>query len=115
MAKKKETPVREHVTMTHEEWQAKGTALFGEDQFQWKFVCPSCGHVAAVVDWKNAGAKIESAAFSCVGRWLGADDKKTFEGKGGPCTYAGGGLFGLNPVTVHKSNGTTDNYFAFAE
>ena len=85
---------------TYDEWRAEGEWRFGPDQMQWRFVCPSCGHVTTVADWKAAGAPLGAVAFSCVGRWLGADDGKTFEGNGGPCTYAGGGLFGLNPVAV---------------
>ena len=73
---------------------------------KWRFVCPSCGHVASVKDWKDAGASEGEVAFSCVGRHLNADDAKTFKHDGGPCQYAGGGLFGLNPVTVIHEDGT---------
>lgn len=76
--------------------------------------CPSCDHVATVRDWKDAGAKENNAAFSCVGRWLGADDKHTFRKDGGPCQYAGGGLFQLNPITVTHPDGATVQCFAFA-
>ena len=95
--------------MTRAEWHAEGTALFGKDEMTWRFVCPSCKHVASVQDWKDAGAHTEHVAFSCVGRWLGADGSKTFKGKGGPCNYAGGGLIGMNPIEV---DGT--RMFAFA-
>ena len=97
--------------MTQEQWRAEAVELFGPDPMDWKFVCPSCGHVASVRDWKDAGATEGEAAFSCVGRHLNADDKNTFQKKGGPCQYAGGGLFKLNPVKVDGH----ENVFAFAE
>ena len=101
--------------LTHEEWIAEGKRRFGEDMLGWRFVCPSCGHVASVQDWKNAGAPEGAVAFSCVGRQLNANDDNTFGKKGGPCMYAGGGLFKLNPVTVVRENGQESALFAFAE
>ncbi len=98
--------------LTFDQWRARAVELFGPDPLDWKFVCPSCKHVAAVRDWQAAGAKENEAAFSCVGRHLNADDKHTFEGKGGPCQYAGGGLFRLNPQSIE---GRDFNVFAFAE
>lgn len=100
--------------MTHEEWKAKAVELFGADKMKWRFVCPSCGHVTSVQDWKDAGATEGAVAFSCVGRWTNASDKSTFRGEGGPCMYAGGGLFRLNPVTVTFPDNTTHEVFAFA-
>jgi hypothetical protein len=99
--------------MTHAEWIEKGTELFGNDQMQWQFVCPSCGHVASIQDWKNAGARITQAAFSCVGRFMSSP--KSLGQKPGPCDYAGGGLIGLNPVTVIFSDGDKVNVFDFWE
>lgn len=104
------------------EWRAKAAELFGEDFMQWKFVCPICGHVARVQDWKDAGAPAPSAAFSCVGRWIGANAKISkgnigpngIKGKG-PCNYGGGGLFQCNPVVVVDPDGVELKAFAFAE
>jgi len=93
-------PVNTRKKMTIEEWNAEGERRFGSDKMKWKFVCPVCHHVQTAEDYKAAGAPETAIAFSCVGRWIeGA--KAAFEGKGtGPCTYAGGGLFRLNPVSV---------------
>lgn len=102
-------------TMTHAEWLAEAERRFGPDAMKWRFVCPSCGYVASVQDWKDAGATEGEVSFSCVGRRRGADDAQTFQRKGGPCQYAGGGLFGLNPVVVEMPNGKKNNVFAFAE
>lgn len=109
-----EARVSELPTLTREEWHARGRALFGDDVLQWRFVCPSCGHVAPVSAWRDAGAHENTVAFSCVGRWIeGTADDRTFRNAGGPCTYAGGGLIGLNPVRVIE-NGKVHAMFAFA-
>ena len=101
--------------LSAEQWRAEASRLFGTDPLKWRFVCPSCGHVAAVEDWKDAGAKDTQAAFSCVGRYTGADDSRTFRKAGGPCTYAGGGLFRINPVAVRHEDGAITHVFAFAD
>jgi hypothetical protein len=102
-------------TMTIEEWKADGARLFGADTSAWKFVCPSCGYVATVKDWKDAKAPEGAVGFSCVGRWRGADGQNTFKRKGGePCNYTGGGLFKLNPITVIAEDGAEHQVFDFA-
>jgi len=101
--------------MTEAEWLAKGERLFGPDKMRWRFVCPVCGHVAAPADWKAIGAGNGEVAFSCVGRYI-AGAKQAFEKSGkGPCTYAGGGLFRLNPLEIVRENGEVVSYFAFDE
>ena len=103
----------EKTIYTHEEWLAEAKKRFGEDAHNWKFVCPSCGHVASVKDWKEAGAPEGAVAFSCIGRYT--ESKKVLGDKtGGPCNYTGGGLFRLNPVTV-ESDGEKHEVFDFAE
>lgn len=86
------------IEMTEAEWNAKGEALFGADRMKWKFVCPSCGYTATPADWKDAGATEGEVAFSCVGRHM--EESGDFGKKPGPCNYAGGGLFKLNPVHI---------------
>lgn len=99
--------------MTHSEWLAEGTRRFGEDKMQWRFVCPSCGYVARVQDWRSAGATEGQVAYSCIGRALGSA-KELGDTTGGPCNYAGGGLFRLNPVRVTFPGGEVMDVFAFA-
>lgn len=99
--------------MTHEEWLAEGERRFGADVANWRFVCPACGHVAAAADWKRAGASQGEVAFSCVGRRLPTCRDAFGEGPG-PCNYAGGGLFQLNPVHVELAPGRALRVFAFA-
>jgi hypothetical protein len=99
------------IKMTEAEWNVEGERLFGKDRLLWKFVCPICGHVAAVQDWKAAGAPIGAVAFSCIGRYQ-KKARKAFGEKGpGPCDYAGGGLFPFNPVVIE---GQKENRFDFA-
>jgi hypothetical protein len=105
--------------MTHEEWLAEGKRRFGPHMQRWQFVCPACGHVASVQDWQDAGAPETAVAFSCVGRWVKPDllkpVREAFGGEGpGPCNYAGGGLFAINPVEVHRED-KTHRVFDFSE
>lgn len=100
---------------TQEEWKAEGVRRFGPDPKQWKFVCPVCKYVAKVEEWIEVGAR-DAAAFSCVGRWR-KESRDALRGgdEPGPCNYAGGGLFRLNPVTVVYPDGKEMDSFAFAE
>jgi len=102
----------------HADWLVEAKKRFGDDAMDWKFVCPSCGHIARIQDWKDAGAPEGAVAFACLGRYIGdpavAADK-AFKRAGGPCNYTGGGLFGLNPISVEMENGTERRTFAFAE
>lgn len=103
--------------MTLDEWNAEGERRFGPDKMKWRFVCPSCGHVASVEDWKNAGAPEGAVAFSCIGRYTGAGGENFGKLNGGPCNYAGGGLFKLNPVQVDggEEPGSEYKIFDFAD
>ena len=102
-------------TLTHEEWKAEAVRRVGPDPMAWRFECPVCHHVASVKDWNDAGATEGAVAFSCVGRWTGGKVRQAFEESGkGPCNYAGGGLFRLNPVTVTGGPGGDHHVFEFA-
>lgn len=92
-------PAKMPVPMTVDEWRAEALRLFGPDEMKWRFKCPACGHEASVQDWKDAGASSKQVAFSCVGRHM-EDPRDAFSRGPGPCNYAGGGLFGLNPMKV---------------
>lgn len=111
------TKTTDNVEMTLEEWQARARELFGEDGMDWKFVCPVCGTEQSGHNYKAVGAPSSAVGFSCIGRWIkGSHDAMTLKSKGqGPCNYAGGGLFRLNPVTVVDLDGERHQVFAFAE
>jgi len=87
-------------TMTEEDWVAEGEARFGADRMRWRFRCPVCGHDQSVEDYQRAGAPENAIGFSCVGRWIEGSKEAFDETSVGPCNYAGGGLFRLNPITV---------------
>ena len=86
-------------TTTESQYHEDAIRLFGDDMMKWRFICPACGHIASIEDYKNAGATVGAIAFSCVGRWL-PNPQSMYTQSGGPCDYAGGGLFALNPVTI---------------
>ena len=97
--------------MTRAEWMAEGFRRFGADHQKWRFICPVCKHVATPQEWLAAGASAGEIAFSCIGRRL-PNPRKAFGSNGkGPCDYAGGGLFRLNPVKVE---GMEESFFDFA-
>lgn len=101
--------------MTRDEWIGKARQLFGNSSLDWRFRCPVCGYEAAVSDWIKSGAPAGSEGFSCIGRWI-KGSREAFESKGpGPCNYAGGGIFRLNPVHVTNEDGTVSEMFAFAD
>jgi hypothetical protein len=107
-------PAPTPAAMTRDQWEAEAVRRFGLNRSRWRFVCPCCRHVASVRDWLEAGAPEGAVAFSCVGRWL-PEPRDAFDGSGpGPCNYAGGGLIGLNPVSVWHDN-EMHHLFAFAE
>ena len=99
---------------THEAWLAEAVRRFGPDKMAWTFVCPSCGCVWSVQDWKNAGAKESAVASSCVGRSLEAS-RDIGNDDGQPCNYANFGLFCLDPVSVVLPSGKERTAFGFLE
>lgn len=100
------------------DWLADGERRFGTDQLKWKFVCPCCGHVQAIEDfrpYKGMGATAETARFNCIGRYAGAKRKAFGDGDGpGPCDYTSGGLFDVRPVCVSMPDGSRVGAFEFA-
>lgn len=106
-----QTPRR---SLNRVQWVQEAEARFGPDPKRWAFKCPVCGHVATLQDWKDAGAPETAAMFSCVGRWLpGGGEAFGKSRTTGPCNYAGGGLFRLNPVSVNDGE-AVHQVFEFA-
>lgn len=105
------------VTITLEQYHARGRELYGEDSMMWQLRCPSCGHVATPQDWKDAGASGGEVGFSCVGRHSAhreAAAAAAFRRNGGPCNYTSGGLFCINRVFV-QADGRSIPAFDYAE
>jgi len=111
----KAPPKPQIIDYTKDEWTAEAIRRFGPEKWNWKFVCPGCGHVASMQDWKDAGASIRTVGFSCVGRYLETGCRSWLHDKGpGPCDYTTGGLICISPVRVRFDDGTLQNYFDFA-
>jgi hypothetical protein len=104
------------VRMKKDEWLARGKELFGDDFKNWEFVCPICGHVQKIEDFrqfKDQGATPETAFQQCIGRFIDGRSAFNLEGPG-PCDYAAYGLIRLAPVIV--IDGDSEIYaFAFHE
>jgi len=102
--------------MTEDELLDLGVKLYGPDKKQWKFKCPSCGYVAKVQDWLDHEGGENMIAFSCIGRLTGSKQELGSK-EGGPCNYAGGGLFQLNPIEIIREDGSKskNRFFAFAD
>ena len=92
----------ELIQMTKDEWLAKGKQLFGENTDEWKFVCPGCGHIQAIEDfrqYKEQGATPNSATIECIGRY--SSGRKWLSNLlSQPCDYAGYGLLNICPIEV---------------
>jgi hypothetical protein len=99
------------------EWYIEGARLFGTNSLKWKFVCPACGHVQAVEDFrpfKSQGATVETARLNCIGRYSGPKRRAFGDDGPGPCDYTSGGLSDLRPVTIVIGPDETIRSFAFA-
>jgi hypothetical protein len=102
--------------VTHADWLAEGERLFGPDARDWRFVCPSCGHVQTVRDFEAAGVSQDTIykviGFSCIGRFTGAEGAFNRE-KWKPCNYTSGGLFVINKRAVRHEDGHITPAFDF--
>ncbi len=102
--------------VSHEWWLGEGRRRFGEYFGNWKFVCPVCGNVARVDEFRphqEQGARPNSATQHCIGRYQSGRSAFSGEGKG-PCDYAAYGLLRLAPCRV-LVDGKEAQCFAFAE
>lgn len=104
------------IKQTVNEWLADGEKLFGKNKLAWKFVCPACGHVASIGDFKELDADGNDAYQKCIGRINGkGTSNQTDNGDG--CNWAAYGLFGTagKGRTVISENGKEVDVFDFAK
>lgn len=102
------------IIQRYADWLAEAKRLFGDNVHDWKFVCPVCCYVQSFAQCEAAGMSSDAIAFSCIGRWLGSKREAfTKDSRPGPCNYAGGGLFKLNPVRVVMPDGVHRDTFDF--
>ena len=102
------TPSKDAKRINVNDWLAEARELFGDNVDDWKFVCPMCGNIQSVADFRklhDEGHKTnpEDAYFNCIGRYIGGrsaflEDKK----EGPPCDYTLGGLFCMAKTFVNK-------------
>lgn len=102
--------------ITLADWHAAARERYGQASAGWWFRCPACRVAISVEDWREAGAPEGATAFSCIGRYQDGKPRDAFAAAGaGPCNYAGGGLFKLNPVVVIAPDGSENDVFDFAD
>jgi hypothetical protein len=112
-------------TLTQAELITEARARFGADPLAWAFQCPSCQDIATGADFREALAEHPRRNLSsgedviasdllgqeCIGRTLGALDRKPYEGRG--CDWAAYGLL-AGPWTVALPNGRSMHSFPLA-
>ncbi len=82
--------------MSYNDWIEKAKELYGEDSYNWKFKCPSCGHIQSVNSMLKNNPLLKaknfenSIYFNCEGR--------TNEKYG--CGWSLGGLFHIHKLEV---------------
>jgi len=93
--------------LTYLEWLKESEKRYPDGNIA--FTCPVCKHRQTISDYKAVNAPEGTIGFSCIGRFIDGC-RNAFGGPGagterpGPCDYAGGGLFPLNPITVICKN-----------
>jgi hypothetical protein len=81
----------DHRKLTQQQLGELARERFGNDPKTYAFKCPSCGDVATIADFIEAGAP-DAAGQDCIGRHLGALSKTAkYAGRG--CDWAAYGLF----------------------
>lgn len=100
---------------THDEWLAELKRRFGDDPMKWAFKCPACGKVSTIQEFKDAGAELNDAYQTCVGRYTGKGSP-TKNSKGG-CNWAAFGLLGTldGGDTVDTGEGKEIPVFSMAD
>lgn len=93
------------------DWLKELRSRFGEDDEEWKFVCPSCGHVQSVADFKAIGVDGNKAYYECISRYKNIDGKTNKK----PCKYTLCGLFVLDHDTVINNEFLPVNVFKMAD
>jgi len=97
------------IKLEYKKWIEKAKELFGKDSYNWKFKCPSCGHIQSINSMLKhtpslKAVEIENMVFvNCEGR---------YNAKYG-CDWTLGGLFQIHKVEVNF-NGKICRAFEFA-
>ena len=101
--------------LTKKEWEKEGNKLFGSNEFNWKFICPSCGNIQTPEDfrkYKGDGATPSDAYFKCIGRFIDGCEG-SMDNEKSPCNYTQGGLLILSQIIVTDDKGKQHKVFDF--
>jgi hypothetical protein len=115
--------------LTRPELLTEMRTRFGDNSDRWAFLCPNCGDVATIADWRQALAEHEMLdreqkritdagqliGQMCIGRALGALKGPQEEWKGRGCDWTAYGLFrGPWEIQIDSEDGETRFAPAFA-
>lgn len=101
------------VRLTQAELQTLARHRFGDDPLDYAFACPSCGDVATLREFRDAGDG-SRAGQECIGRLTGALTRSGATNTRG-CDWAAYGLFrGPWLITLTREDGTTVEAPGFA-
>lgn len=100
-----------------DKWREEAVRRFGKNPDNWGFVCPACGHIATVGEFRALGANPNQALQECIGRvnGKGADGMKGLD-VGFGCNWAAYGLFRTlgKGIIVKPEDEKTVEVFDFA-
>lgn len=95
------------MTITEQEWVAKGTEFFGDDREVWKFVCPACGDELSLAEAMEKYPELRGCNWApgqeCIGRYTDKVD----------CDWCAYGLF-RGPLLIKREDGRETPAFDFA-
>lgn len=112
----KQLPGSQENPLRLSEWYDQAEKRYGKNASAWRFRCPVCKTPQSVNEFPVLREHTDMIAFSCVGRLLPKKRDALSKQKGrGPCNYAGGGLFRLNPIHIRFDDGTIHTAFDFAD
>lgn len=77
---------------TLQEWKDEQKKRFKDNLLDVAFVCPACGKVSTLREFKEAGATPDDSYQNCIGRFTGKGSPNQSDGTG--CNWAAYGLFG---------------------
>ncbi|MEV6297826.1 VVA0879 family protein [Actinoplanes sp. NPDC051861] len=83
-----------HIRITQKDLLTEAKLRFGDDLFAIAFRCPHCDDVATIAEFRDLQVDPGRAGQECIGRHLGALDKKHAPGEytGRGCNWAAYGL-----------------------
>lgn len=97
-------------TMTQDEWKQYGEDHYGDDQDDWEFVCPRCGHVQSVNDVME---RYPDRDRDSVRLWINKNcESRVVEESNISCDWALGMIDSYYGIELSDTEGTS---FAFAD